>query len=504
MAQLSPLQKYEATSYNGLVTDNHFYTMYQQQPELISKAIRSIYKVNLQGKLREFVHRFPVKEVEQENGFYNWMLQGQHDKNIPLVDAETIGGLTISGGNFPSNIGKNGERFYLIYDEPLFEETNVIKGEVEEYLYLVKKALDAGSRYKYEVELFGTDAQKTGVPSSELFSGARFSKFYDVVPSTLSYQGAKPYFNSPWRMENRPSTMRMEYEVAGNTINKGRNEPLAFGFNYKDQNETAWINYQDLVAHHQCEEMFARMLMYGKRNWTPDHVYLNKDDKTKYAIESGSGFFEQIAPSNVHYYNTYDLDWHLELLLDMGVGKLERGKRVVHILTGEFGAIEISRQIQAKSGKNITVVSDKFLTGNSKPGNLGGTNTKFAIEPQYNIYDWYNGVRLEIEVLDFLDDDVYFPQRHPDGKGGVESHRMIALDYGEDAGIYRIKPKGVPEYNWWYKNGTRDPFSAGGKGMPKQVVSSVDGYEVGFQKWGGMMIEDATKVIDLKLLVDRG
>ena len=502
MSQLLPLQKYAAVDYNGLVTDNHFHALYQQKPELISNVIKSIYKTNLQGKLREFVDRFPVKEVEQENGFYNWMLQGQHDKNLALVDAETIGGLTISAGTFPANVGSNGERFYLIFDEPLFEETNVLRGESDAYHYLVKKSMDAGSRYKVEVELL-TDDSATSVPSDELAVSTRFSKFYGATPSTLSYQGAEPYYSSPWRMENRPSTLRMQYEVAGNTINKGKNEPLEFGFNYKGEKESMWINYQDLVAHHQLEEMFARMCLYGKKNWTSDHKYLNKDDKTKYAIESGAGFFEQIAPSNVHYYNTYDLDWHLEMLLDMGVGKLERGKRVVHIMTGEFGAIEISKQISAKTASTVTVISDRWLTGKTQPGNLGGNNTYSSMEPQYNVYSWYNGVELRVEILDFLDDDVYFPQRHPDGAGIVESHRMIALDYGEDAGIYRVKPKGVPDYNWAYIAGMRDPFTAGGKGSPKSVSSAIDGYEVHFQKWGGMMIEDPTKVVDLRLNVTK-
>ena len=384
MSQLLPLQMFEATSYNGLVTDNHFHALYQQKPELISKVIREIYKVNLQGKLREFVDRFPTKEVEQENGFYNWMLQGQHNKNLPLADAETVSGASISAGTFPSNVGANGERFYLIFDEPLFEETNVLKGETDEYHLLVKKALDAGSRYKYEVELV-TGNSAMSVPSEELAIGTRWSKFYSLVNSTLSHSGSKPNFTSPWRMENRPSTLRMQYEVAGNTINKGGNEPLEFGFKFNGSEHKMWINYQDMVAHHQCEEMFARMLMYGKKNWTADHQYLNKDDKTKYAIESGSGFFEQVAPSNVHYYNSYDLDWHLELLLDMGIGKLERGKRTIHLLTGEFGAIEISKQIQAKRGaQNITVIQDRFLDSNSKPGNLGGMNTKATMEPQYN------------------------------------------------------------------------------------------------------------------------
>ena len=497
MAQLLPLQRYEAKDYNGLVTDNHFHSLYQQKPQLISNVIKQIYKTNLQGKLREFVDRFPVKEVEQENGFYNWMLQGQHDKNLPLVAVETIDGTT-----FPANIGANGQRWYMIFDEPLFEESNVLRGNSDEYHLLVKRVIEAGSRYKVEVELVSDNNIKS-VPSDELLAGTRWSKFYSLSPSTLSYQGAKPYFTSPWRMENRPSTMRMEYEVAGNTINKGKNEPLEFGFNYKGQQESIWINYQDLVAHHQCEEMFARMLMYGKKNWTADHKYLNKDDKTKYAIESGAGFFSQIAPSNVHYYNTYDLDWHLEMLLDMGVGKIERGKRVIHLLTGEFGAIEISKQIQAKTGTGkFTVISDKFLFKNTDAGNLGGSNTKGAMEPQWNIYEWYNGVVIQVEILDFFDDDVYFPQRHPDGKGITESHRILALDYGDNAGIYRVKPKGVPDYNWAYIPGMRDPFSPAGKGSPKMVASPVDGYSVHFQKWGGMMIEDPTKVVDLRLSVD--
>jgi len=503
MAQLTPLQKYEAKDYNGLVTDNHFYSLYQQKPELISTVIKQIYKTNLQGKLREFVNRFPVKEVEQENGFYNWMLQGQVDKNLPLVDAETLDGRTISAGTFPANIGANGERFYMIFDEPLFERTNVLRGELDDYHLLVKEAMDAGSRYKVEVELV-TDNSNLTIPSEELAISSRWSKFYSLSPSTLSHEGAKPNFTSPWRMENRVSTLRMEYEVAGNTINKGKNEPLEFGFNFKGETESVWINYQDMVAHHQMEEMFARMCMYGKKNWTQDHKYLNKDDKTKYSIESGAGFFEQIAPSNVHYYNSYDLDWHLELLLDMGIGKIERGKRTIHLMTGEWGAIEISKQIQAKRGAlGITIIQDKFIDSNSSHGNLGGNNIKATMEPQWNVYEWYNGVVIKVEIVEFFDDDVYFPQRHPDGKGLSESHRILALDYGEDAGIYRVKPKGVPDYNWGYIPGMRDPFSAGGKNQPKMMASSIDGYAVHFQKWGGMMIEDPTKVVDLRLLVNR-
>jgi hypothetical protein len=513
MAQLLPLQKYEAKDYNGLVTSNHFYTLYQQEPQLISNVIKEIYKTNLQGKLREFVERFPVKEVEQENGFYNWMLQGQHDKNIPLIDAEDLAGNSISAGTFPASVGANGAQFYLIFDESIFSPDDVLKGETDEYHLLVKDMVELGSLYRYKVELV-TDNYELAMPDDELAVGTRFAKFYSLAPSTLSYRGTEPYFTSPWRMENRPCTMRMQYSVPGNMINKGKNEPLSFGFTYKGQTEQVWINYQDMVAMHQSDEMMARMELYGKKNWTSDHKYLNKDENTKYTIESGSGFFEQIAPSNVHYYNTYDIDWHMEILLDMGVGKIERGKRTVHIVTGEFGAMEISKQIESKSNKNVTIVSDKYLTRNTKAGNIGGMNTKGYMEPQYNEYEWYNGIheyewyngiRLIVEIMDFFDDDVYFPQRDPEGKGIVESHRMVALDYGGDAGIYRIKPKGVPNGgdNWNYIAGMRDPFSAGGKkGSSGTIASPIDGYEVHRQLWGGIMIEDPTKIVDLRKQVD--
>ena len=444
MTNLLPLQVYQATDFNGLVTDNHFYSLYQQKPQLISNVIKSIYRTNLSGKLREFVDRFPVEEVEQENGFYQWMLKGQEDKNIPLIDAETLDGKSILAGDFPAAIGANRQRFYLIFNEGLFEATNVLKGETDDFHFLVKQALEEGGRFKYEVELIN-DNENLSVPIQDLLVGTRFSKFYGATPSTLSYQGAKPYFTSPWTMQNRLSQMRMQYEVPGNMIEKGKNEPLEFGFTKGGVQEKVWINYQDMVAHHQCEEMFARMMLYGKKNWTGTQTkYLNFDDKTAFPIEAGAGFFEQIAPSNRHYYNTYDLDWHMELVLDMSIGKIGRDKRHIHILTGEWGAMEIHKQIEAKGASRWTVISDSLIYKKTKDTNLGHSNT-LGYGYQFNEYEYYNGIKLTVEILDFLDDDIYFPRRHPDGKGIVESHRMITMGFGGEAGIKRVRAKGKVE-----------------------------------------------------------
>lgn len=502
MSQLLELQMYEAQDFNGLVTDNHFYTLHQKQPQLIDKVIRNIYSTNLKGKLREFVNRFPVKEVAQENGFYQWMLKGQDEKNLAIEDAETMDGRSISQGNFPAVIGAHRQRFYLIFKEGLFERTNVLKGETDDFHYLVKQEDHEGSLFKYEVELLNSNPN-IAVPVQELMRGIRFSKFYGATPSTLSYEGAKPTFTSPWKMENRLSQMRMQYEVPGNMIDMGKNEPLEFGFVGPDGKQSSvWINHQDMVAHHQCEEMFARMQMYGKRNWGNDHKYLNFDDKTKFEIGAGSGFFEQIAPSNRHFYNTYNLDWHMDLIMDMSIGKLGRDKRHVHIMTGEWGAREIHKQIEAKASSRWTIINHGFASKSTGSGNLGTKNT-LGYGYQFNEYEYLNGIRITVEILDFLDDDIHFPKKHPDGLGTIESHRMITMGFGGEAGVYRTKKKGMEDLIWRYMPGMRDPFSHGGKvnSMNSIAVSPSDGYEVLFMKSGGLMVEDPTKIIDMQLNV---
>ena len=50
----------------------------------------------------------------------------------------------------------------------------------------------------------------------------------------------------------------------------------------------------------------------------------------------------------------------------------------------------------------------------------------------------------------------------------------------------------------------RDPFNAGGQGgAPKMMASAIDGYTVHMAKWGGMLVEDPTKIVDLRLSVAR-
>ena len=217
MQKLFNTQLYRPKDFKGLIADNHFYELYQQRPQLLDKAIQQIYQTNLQGSMVNFVNRFPEMEVELENGFYQWMLKGQEDKNVPLVDITDEGGTTLTGAQ-----GSNRQRIRLVFSEPMFERTNVLKGETDDYHFLVKEVHEEGSRYSYECELLNDDLNISFVVGQDISVGDRFSKFYDLVPGTLSYEGAEPYFTSPFKMQNRLSMCRMQYKVPGSSIEKGR------------------------------------------------------------------------------------------------------------------------------------------------------------------------------------------------------------------------------------------------------------------------------------------
>jgi hypothetical protein len=484
--------------YNGLVTANHFYSIYQQKPEVISDMLKTIWKTHLPTSLIEFVNKFPMKEVEQEEGFYYWTLIGNRDKNLPLKDAETVDGSSLTGGTFPNKVGSQGERFFLFFDQPLFEPTNVLRGENEKVHLLVQDMEDVGGMYRYEVELVDAPNSKTSISIKDLKLDSKWVKWYSLTPGTLSYRGAKPYFTSPFKLMNTVSMMRMEYEVPGSSIQKGKNEPLEFGFKVERTGEiiSSWINFLDLEAIHQGEEMFARMLVYGRKNWDSNRIIGNKDKNTKWNITSGAGLFQQAEGSSTKYYNEFNIEQFADQCLENSIGKIERGSRVIDVYSGEFGVIQASKAIIAAGGvkidNNAVRGRDSVSAAdtNTMAANTIGYHTPQAVE-----YSYFNGIKFRFHILDFFDDRTYFPAAPGNMRGTAESYRYLAFNTGGDAGVYRMIPKSAKE-EYGYIAGMRDPFSKGGKGSPKMMASPVDGYSVHWAKWGGMMLEDPTKMLD--------
>jgi len=498
MAQLFKNQLYGSKDLRGLIGTPTLYDVFQQAPEMLPLLTREIYRQNLPGSLVAWQKSFPSMTVEQENGFYQWNLKNQDDKNYALVDAETLTGESMTAGTFPAVVGANRQRFYLVFNEELANPTDFLRGELHNVYYYVHQTSRTGDRWKFEVTLVNDD-ESLNVDSIHLATNKRFSKFGNMQPARLSYQGSRPWFSTPFRMQNRISSIRMEYQVSSEMARKAT-EKLVFPFAWKGETGKTFVNFIDMLNLYQCEELFARTVVYGNKNWTTNTGYLDYDQKNNQEIVGAMGLFNQIAPGNVNLYNSFDIDYMVDAALDMSIGKIDRNNRRLSIVTGERGAIAIHKQIdlKQKSKWNTVVIPEKVIRP-GKASNIGAQNP-LHFGYQYTGIDSYNGVTLDITILDFLDDDVYFPEKDPDGQGTLESHRMFVMGWGESAEIYNVQLKGEENMSFGYMPGFGpDPYSSQGTmASPKLMTSPVSGYQIHSGKKGGMVMTDPTKILEFR------
>lgn len=481
---ISKLQTLDPKDWTGLTTDNHLGALYMQQPQLVSEVIEHIYKVNLGGDdVVSFMNQFPVMYIDDDVPF-DWLLQGADEKNIPL-----LGAYKSDYSTAPTKAGIARSTFFMEFGERLFEQTDVIVGEKTELyrLRIVADPVSRGTSWIYEVQLVTGD-DTLFVPADELTAGKRWSKDYSLVEQTLSKRGGGVVHTSPFRMRNWLSMIRKQYTVPGNMIRKGENKPLAFAWVDQDGKKiTSWLGKLDWDFLTQFRRERARLLMYGDANKLPDGTFGNVGE-SGYEIRSGYGLYAQVAPSNLFYYNSFDLDWLTEIALGLSVGKLPEDERRFVLSTGEYGAYAFHKAVQDKaSGWSPNFNQDRItMSGN-----------KMAYAGQFMKYVSVNGIEFEVMIDPMLDNPVRNKIQHPDG--GLASSREYNLwDFGTangEANIQRVALKGDEEI-YKYIPGMRDPFTPyNNLTKPGMAATSVDGYEVHKMFIGGVRVKNPMRTM---------
>ena len=481
---ISKLQTYEQKDWAGLTTENHLGYLYQQQPELISEVIEMLYKVNLGGEdYVHFLNKFPKMYINDDVPF-DWLLQGADEKNIPLITYWDS-----SGASKPTKPGIGRSVFYMEFAERLFEATDVIVGEKPDW-YKLRVASDPipnGATWLYPVQLFTGD-DLLFVPTSELANNTRWSKEYSPVEQTLSKRGGGISHSSPFRMQNVLSSIRKQYTVPGNMIRKGKNKPLAFSWvdPYTKKKMTSWLGQLDWTFKTQFRREIARLLIYGNSNRMPDGTY-GTIGESGYEIRAGFGMYDQIAPSNVFYFNKFDIDWLCQVALGLSVGKLPEDERRFVLSTGEYGAQDFHIAAQNNSMKYTPNYTDSRIKM--------GPDGKMSYSGQFAQYSWINGIKFEIFIDPLKDDPIRNKTLHPDG-GLASSHQIDILDFGTSDGepnIQRVAMEGDEEI-YRYIPGLRDPYTPYNNiDSPAPTVTGVDGYDVLKMFIGGIRIKNPMK-----------
>ncbi len=477
---ISPLQKYEPKDWSGLTTENHLGALFAQEPQFISKVIEQIYKVNLGGDdIVSFLDQFPTEYVQDDTPF-KWMLQGADEKNIALTAAYA----DVAGNALPAKPGYALGTFVMVFSEKLFFATDVIVGEKPDLykLRVIKDPEPMDGLWAYTVQLV-TGNDFLSVPTDELAAGTRWSKEYSLVEQTLSKRGGEVSHTSPFMMENTLSMIRKQYKVPGNMIRKGENKPLAFSFvNSEGKMETRWIKKLDWDFLTQFRRERARLLLYGNSNKKDDGSYGNIGE-SGYEIRAGHGLYEQIAPSNIFYYNKFDIDWLTEIAIGLSVGKLPEDSRRFVLSTGEYGMFQFHNAVESKvTGWEPNRFNDRItISGN-----------KMTYKGQFLEYRTVNGITFELMHDPMKDSPIRNKVYHPDG-GLLSSREYDLLDFGTaggDSNIKKVMLEGEEEI-FKYIPGMRDPYSPyNNLTQPGMTASSVDGYEVHKMFIGGLRIKN--------------
>lgn len=483
-----PNQVYEPKDFSGLITENNLGLMFQEKPIQISNYIDRLFEVNLPDDMLTLINKYPTHEIEDDREF-EWMLQGQDEKNIPLNKAYVRNGSGVLTEVATTDaVGRNGGVFYMWFPEKMFFVTHIIVG-MKPDLYKVrirKEGEPYNTGFLYECELF-TGNPNAFIPGTELAAGTLWSVEYSISEQTLSKDASDISFTSPFKMSTRLSMIRKKHTIPGNMIMKGVNNPLAFTFQDQDGvKHTSWLNKLDWEFMKAFRREKARLLFYGTSNRREDGTY-GQFGSSGYEIKAGLGLREQISPSNIFYYNSFNIESLVKYALGLSVGKLPEDKRRFVIGSGEYGLAMVSAAIEAYAGASA-------LTYNRVQALTGGAKASYT-KPQYTSMADINGIRFEFVHIPDYDNETRNKIKHPEG-GTWESRRLTIMDLGTagaNPNVQLVRIKGQAEEHG-YIPGLRDPFSVGGKGKPKVMVTPVDGYEIHKADWLGLRVHNPMRM----------
>lgn len=447
--------------------------------------------------LDTFLSQFPVKEFDSDDE-YTWDVIGSSRRNIPLVEARDIDGNIITSAT-ATNVGVNGEPFYLVFAENWFADGEVIVGELNEVypIRILGDARNEGTQYLYKVELMG--GITTGMPKDELLAGKRFSVEYAPVEKEFSRKVGDIRFASPVSMRNEFTTIRIQHKVSGAMLNR----KVAFGIpvtretngRYVKDTVNMWMHEVQWELEQQWNDYKNNVLAFGRSNRNLNGEYLNIG-KSGEVIRMGAGLYEQMEVSNTMPYNTFSLKLIEDALYELSAAKLGMNERTFVIKTGERGAIQFHKAV-------LDTVSgwSAFQINGDAIGVVRRTNSQLhenalAAGFQFVEFQAPNGVKVKVDVDPYYDDPVRNKIMHPNG-GPAFSYRYDIFDIGtmDQPNIFKCAVKDQNGDFTSYEWGLRNPYT-GQMGNP-YASHDEDSATIHKMTTTGICVLDPTRTMSL-------
>lgn len=481
--RLSPLQMTDATAWKGLTTENHLGAIWQQSPQKASDIISLIQQKTFGNDIDGLLSKFETKEFDSDLP-YTWDLMSQGLDNIPLVECR-IDGTAITSA---SQAGLNNTEFQLVFAKDWFSEGERIVGELnEKYPIRIKRpGTPDGSYTVYDCEMDSGNPDLF-LPYEECSGGQLFSREFAPVERTLSEVGREIKFQSTVSMRNEFSQIRIQKSTPGNLKNRKMGTYLKSG----NQIFKMWQQYESFMFDREFREDISRLLMFGTSNKTETGDYIQKG-RSGYQIVEGSGLREQCEASNTSFYNSFDIEFLAERLLDLSEGKLGFDERSFVATTGERGAYQFSKSLENYSQLFIpTRETERIYNTNAEYAKKG-----LGYGGQFVEYVGPNKCQFNLSVNSMYDNRNRNKKYHADG-GVTESYRYDIYDVGTSDGepnIRKVKVRGLDVIHR-YIPGLRNPFDPdGGLNTGSSMIANPkDGWEEHKYYCGGVMVKDPSR-----------
>lgn len=495
--KLGRFQKQTFNHWMGTTKLNHLGGIFQLQPQKATNLMVQLLAWYKGKTLDTFLSQFPVKEFDSDDE-YTWDVIGSSRRNIPLVEARDIDGNIITSAT-ATNVGVNGEPFYLVFAENWFADGEVIVGELNEVypLRILGDARNEGTQYLYKVELMG--GITTGMPKDELLAGKRFSVEYAPVEKEFSRKVGDIRFASPVSMRNEFTTIRIQHKVSGAMLNR----KVAFGIpvtretngRYVKDTVNMWMHEVQWELEQQWNDYKNNVLAFGRSNRNLNGEYLNIG-KSGEVIRMGAGLYEQMEVSNTMPYNTFSLKLIEDALYELSAAKLGMNERTFVIKTGERGAIQFHKAVlDTVSGWTAFQINGDAI-GVVRKTNSPLHENALAAGFQFVEFQAPNGVKVKVDVDPYYDDPVRNKIMHPNG-GPAFSYRYDIFDIGtmDQPNIFKCAVKGQNGDFTSYEWGLRNPYT-GQMGNP-YASHDEDSATIHKMTTTGICVLDPTRTMSL-------
>ena len=499
--RISNNQMVGVTAWKGTVTkDNHLYGLFRTNPQMASDVMTVLMSSMHLPTLDTYLSKeVPVREYEDDSELF-WDVVASSRRNIPLVEARTMSGVTVTAGS--GNIGQNFEPFYLVFPTDWFALGEVLWGELNEvYPMIVKEeGRQEGTNTVYLVEMFGADGAK-GIPAEQLLAGRKFSWAYAPVEENFSRKVGDVRFSTPVSMRGDWQRVRLQHKIGGKELGKrlAANIPVSREVNGKT--ETAIASRWMLAVTWKIEETWNEY-----KNNALDRGVSTRMENGEYsnfglsglANRQGSGFRQQQAAGNQTYYTKFRIGLIEDALYSISAGKLDFSKRKFVIRTGERGAMLFSKEAKKEMSGWIPLYGGT----SNVPYIKSGASTDFAPNgvsvTDLQITKWISSNGLEATIMiDSSKDDLQTNKiMHPLG-GPAESYRfdIFYASDEEQPNVQKCMVKGQPELRGYQWGPFANPFT--GEMNNASASFDEDAAVVHYKATLGLVIYDPTRCISL-------